>query len=131
MLESRRRLLTALGSVAGFVAAGEIAPALFAQARQAPAPPVYHPSANAPKSQNAPMGLDGPQVTPNTNPQGEANRQLQANLRIEVDKLWLMTNELREDVMRANPSETLSVNFLKKTQAIEKMAKQIREHAKG
>jgi|SRR5882672_1160163 len=130
MLESRRRLLTALGSVAGFVAAGEFAPALLAQSRQSPAPPVYHPSANAPKSQNAPMGLDGPQVTPNT-PQGEANRQLQANLRIEVDKLWLMTNELREDVMRANPSETLSVAFLKKAQAIEKMAKQIREHAKG
>jgi len=130
MLESRRRLLTSLGAVAGFAAAGEFAPALLAQARQTPSPPVYHPSANAPKSENAPMGLDGPQVTPNT-PQGEANRQLQAGIRIEVDKLWLMTNELREDVMHANPSATLSVAFLKKAQAIEKMAKQIREHAKG
>jgi hypothetical protein len=129
MLESRRRLLTSLGAVAGFVAAGEFA--LFAQQRQVPAAPVYHPSANAPKSQNAPMGLDGPQVTPDKTPQGEANRQLQASLRVEVDKLWLMTNELREDVMRANPSETLSVTFIKKAQAIEKMAKQIREHAKG
>jgi len=77
------------------------------------------------------MGLDGTQMPQNQTTPGQANRQLQASLRVEVDKLWQMTNELREDMMRANPSETLSVAFLKKAQAIEKMAKQIREHARG
>ncbi|MBS1839274.1 MAG: hypothetical protein JSS69_14405 [Acidobacteria bacterium] len=131
MLESRRKALTLLGTAASFLAVNQLAPAFAAQHPSPPPPPQPKPSPNAPISQNAPLGLDGPQTTQHPQTPGELNRQLQMNLRIEVDKLWLLTNELREEVMRANPSETLSVDFLKKAQAIEKMAKQIREHAKG
>jgi len=42
-----------------------------------------------------------------------------------------MANELRTDMMHSNPSETLSLTFVKKAQAIEKLAKQIKDQAKG
>jgi len=42
-----------------------------------------------------------------------------------------MANELKQDMLRANPSETLSLSFVKKAQAIEKLAKQIKDQAKG
>ena len=131
MLQSRRKILTFLGAVVGFTATTRFAPTLAAQHPTPPSAPAPKPSPNAPTNQNAPMGLDGTQMPQNQTTPGQANRQLQASLRVEVDKLWQMTNELREDMMRANPSETLSVAFLKKAQAIEKLAKQIREHAKG
>jgi len=59
------------------------------------------------------------------------NRQLQASLRADVEKLCAMANDLKEDMVRVNPSDTLSLAFVKKAQAIEKLAKQIKDHAKG
>jgi hypothetical protein len=129
MLQSRRNVLTALGVLAGFNAAGQLVP-LFAEQHPTPPPPQPKPSPNAPQNQNAPMGLDGPQLTPQQR-QGDINRQLSAALRAEVDKLCEMANELKEDMLRANPSETLSLSFVKKAQAIEKLAKQIKDQAKG
>jgi hypothetical protein len=129
MLQSRRNILTVLGVLAGFNAAGQLVP-LFAQQHPTPPPPQPKPSPNAPQNQNAPMGLDGPQLTPQQR-QGDINRQLSAALRAEVDKLCEMANELKEDMLRANPSETLSLSFVKKAQAIEKLAKQIKDQAKG
>lgn len=76
------------------------------------------------------MGLDGPQLTP-AQKQTDMNRQLNTALRGEVDKLCEMANELRTDMLHSNPSETLSVAFIKKAQAIERLAKQIKDHAKG
>jgi hypothetical protein len=130
MLESRRRILTGLAALAGAAAAvGEFAPALLAQ-HPSGQTPQYRPSPNAPKNENAPTGLDGPPVT-KTSTQGEQNRLLQASIRAEVDKLCAMANELKEDMVRVNPSDTLSLAFIKKAQAIEKLAKQIKDHAKG
>jgi hypothetical protein len=126
MVESRRRLLTTLGVAAGFAAAGQFTTSLFAQ-NPTPQP---RPSANAPQNQNAPMGLE--HTPAGTAPrQSDINRQMQAALRAEVDKLCAMANELKEDMLHANPSETLSLTFVKKAQAIEKLAKQIKDQAKG
>ena len=74
--------------------------------------------------------LDGPQLTP-AQKQTDINRQLNTTLRTEVEKLCEMANELRAEMMHSNPSETLSVAFVKKAQAIEKLAKQIKDHARG
>lgn len=76
------------------------------------------------------MGMDGPQLTPQQR-QGDLNRQLQAAILVQVDKLCQMANELKEDMLHVNPGETLSVSFVKKAQAIEKLAKQIKDQAKG
>jgi|GEM_PF-1683779 hypothetical protein len=131
MIPSRREALSTLAAAVGLTACVQLAPAFVAQHPNPPPPPQPKPSPNAPISQNVPLGLDGQHTPQHPQTPGEQNRQLQANLRVEVDRLWLMTNELREDIMRANPSETLSVAWIKKLQAIEKMAKQIKDHAKG
>lgn len=131
MLESRRQVLNLFGALFGATAASQFVPSLLAQngsgVRQAPQ---YKPSPNAPKNENAPAGLDGPPPT-KTPTQIEMNRQLQASIRADVDHLCAMANELKEDMLRVNPSDTLSVAFVKKAQAIEKLAKQIKDHAKG
>jgi hypothetical protein len=130
MFESRRRLLTTLAAVAGFAALDELSPYLLAQVPQPHSAPSPRPSPNAPKNENAPMGLEG--LPTKTAPrQGDLNRQLQTTIREEVDKLCAMANDLKHDMLTANPSETLSLTFVKKAQAIEKLAKQIKEQAKG
>ena len=130
MIQSRRNALAVLGAAVGFVASAQWAPT-FAGQQPNPRPlPQPRPSANAPQNQNVPLGLDGPQPTP-TQRQGDVNRQLQAAIRVQVDKLCQMANELKEDMVNINPGETLSVSFVKKAQAIEKLAKQIKDQAKG
>lgn len=129
MLQSRRSALSTLGLAAGIAAVTQFVKPAFAQ-HPTPPPVTPKPSPNAPQNQNAPLGLDGPQLTPGQR-QTDLNRQLNAALRGEVDKLCEMANELRTDMLRSNPSETLSVAFIKKAQAIEKLAKQIKDHAKG
>ena len=131
MIQSRRNVLATIAAAAGFGICAQWTPAFGAQHPTPPPNPQPKASPNAPSSQNAPLGLDGQTIPHPSQTQGEQNRQLQGNLRVEVDKLWMMTNDLREEIMRANPSETLSVAWIKKLQAIEKMAKQIKDHAKG
>jgi hypothetical protein len=130
MLETRRRLLSIFTVAAGFAALDQLAPYLSAQSTQPHPLPQPRPSPNAPANPNAPTGLDGG-PTKNTPRQGELNRQLSATIKEEVDKLCAMANELKQDMLGANPSETLSLSFVKKAQAIEKLAKQIKEQAKG
>jgi len=128
MIESRRRLIGVLGALAG-VTAAEFAPALLTQSAFGQQPR-HHPPPNLPKSDRNSPDLDDPLVKKTPAP-GEQNRQLQADLRTEVDKLCAMANELKEDMLRVNPSETLSLTFIKKAQAIEKLAKHIKDQAKG
>jgi len=58
----------------------------------------------------------------------EANNQLE--LRLDVQRLYALSTELKDEVDHANPDATLSVTVLKRTQDIEKLAKQIRDRAK-
>ena len=128
MIESRRRLIGVLGALAG-VTAAQFAPALLAQ-NAVSQQPRHHPTPDPPKPDRNFPDLDDPLVKKTPAPGGQ-NRQLQADLRTEVDKLCAMANELKEDMLRVNPSETLSLAFIKKVQAIEKLAKHIKDQAKG
>jgi spore coat polysaccharide biosynthesis protein SpsF (cytidylyltransferase family) len=58
----------------------------------------------------------------------EANNQVE--LRMDVQRLYALSTELKDEVDRANSDTTLSVTVLKRTQDIEKLAKQIRDRAK-
>jgi len=129
VLQSRLSVLTAFGLAAGITAVAQFAKPAFAQH---PVPPPINPkpSPNAPQDQNAPMGLNGPQLTP-AQKQTAMNRQPNTALRTEAEKLWEMANELRTDMLHSNPGETLSLTFVRKAQAIEKSAQQIKDQAKG
>jgi peptidoglycan hydrolase CwlO-like protein len=122
MRESRRRILMTIVGAAGALAAR---PLVFAQARTSSPAPI--PSPNAPDPHN-PGGLDGLQAqkdSPVPNPQN------QKQIRDDVEKLYEMVSDLRKQVESTDANSMLSLSLVKKAQQIEKLAKQIRERAKG
>jgi len=55
----------------------------------------------------------------------------QKNIKKDIEKLFDLAQELKGEVDKTDATAVLSVAMLKKTEEIEKLAKQIREHAKG
>ena len=128
MLESRRRALSVCGTFLGLLSAGELLPALFPKGASAQGTGRHRPRQSP--------GLDGGTTEFDTpgedkSSQTQPNIQYRSTLRADVEKLCSMANELKDQVVHINPHDTLSVAFLKKAQAIEKLAKQIRDHAVG
>lgn len=121
MPESRRRMLSTL---AGAAAALVSAPFLRAQMHPSPQP---MPSPNAP-NQNAPGGLDGIQATKDGK---SINPQNEAEIKADVSKLYDLVTDLKKQVDSADLNATLPLSVVKKAQQIEKLAKQIKERAKG
>ena len=126
MPESRRRLLTALFGTAGVFAVEPLLAGL-----QAPPPG----SGGSPKAKVYPNGRD-----PNLNtgiddpsrPDPKAiARANQIMIRADVTKLYEIASELKEQIDKTDAASTLSVSVVKKAQQIEKLAKQIKDLAKG
>lgn len=122
MRESRRRFVLALAAAtAGCFAAHETL--LSAQRRRGfPDPPEpaekQNPAAAAPD--NA-----GHQF---------AKRTLQENereFRAGVERLYHFSSELHDEVQKTPTSDVLSIRMYKKTEEIEKLAKQLKSKAKG
>lgn len=121
MRESRRQLLTTVARAVAALACSRMA---YGQATAHPAP---MPSPNAPDPHN-PGGLDGLQATKDS---PAPNPQNQKQVREDVEKLYEMVTDLKKQVESTDISATLSLSVVKKAQQIEKLAKQIKEHAKG
>ena len=122
MPNTRRQLLFSGASFAAFLS---LPPRLFqAQTRS----PEYHPSPNAPNP-NFPQGMNGPGPTPPD--QKAINKQNQEQIRADVEKLSALVAELKQELSITNTSSVLSVAFVKNAHQIEKLAKHIRELAKG
>ena len=51
--------------------------------------------------------------------------------RDDVERLYQLATELREEVQQTPTAAVLSVPMIKKTEAIEKLAKQLKSKAKG
>jgi hypothetical protein len=124
MPESRRHLLTAL-----FGAAGALAVQPLLSGLQAPG------SGGSPKAKVYPNGRD-----PNVNtgiddpsrldPRAIA-RANQIEIRTDIVKLYDLVSELKEQIEKTDATATLSISVVKKAQQIEKLAKQIKDLAKG
>jgi hypothetical protein len=121
MRESRRRFVLALAAVAGCVTARETL--LFAQRRRGfPDPPEP-----AEKQNPATAAQD------DTGHQS-AKRALQENereFRAGVERLYQLTSELHDEVLKTITSDVLSIRMYKKTEEIERLAKQLKSKAKG
>jgi hypothetical protein len=126
MPESRRHLLTTF-----FGAAGVLALRPFLHGLQAPAP------ATRPTTQAHPYpnGRD-----PNRAPDMEDPRTLdrkaieianQREIRSDVEKLYKMISDLKQQIEATDSANTLSLSVVKKAQEIEKLAKEIKNLAKG
>jgi hypothetical protein len=76
--------------------------------------------------------LNGPNPTPvvykGDKQAREAGNQLE--LRLDVQRLYALSVELKDEVDRSNSDAVLNTSVLRRTQDIEKLAKQIRERAK-
>jgi hypothetical protein len=55
----------------------------------------------------------------------------QKNIKKDIEKLFDLAKDLKDEVDKTDATAVLSIPMLKKTEEIEKLAKQIREHAKG
>ena len=120
-IEARRSLLKTLASAAGMLLGSSLL--IEAQAPQPMASP------NAPRNQNAPAGMDGPDIIhPDKAP---GNPLLQQQIASYVQQLYKLATELKEESERTNMNSTFSLTFVKKAQQIEKLAKQIKEKSKG
>jgi len=128
MLESRRHLfMTFVGAASVFTLEPLLSALQSPGGGVHPAPPQPKPSPNTPNG-NVPSGLDGPPVVTDSK---TTNRQNQAEIKSDVTRLYEMVSELKEQVEHTDANSTLSLSVVKKAQQIEKLAKQIRELAKG
>jgi len=125
MSEIRRRFLMTLVGATGVLALRPLNAAWQAGARPQPQP---RPSPNAPDP-NFPPGLNGPQAVGKD--QKTIDKAKKEELRNDVTKLYEMVSELKDQVDKTDANSTLSLSVLKKAQQIEKLAKQIKEVAKG
>lgn len=57
--------------------------------------------------------------------------QNQKDIKKDIQKLFQLANELKDEVEKTDAINTLSLSLLKKTDEIERLARQIREKAKG
>ena len=120
MPKSRRHLLVTLGSAAAVLVANPIL--LSAQT------PQPMPSPNAP-GRNFPHRIGDPDPT---GPDAKAiDKQNQVEIRTDVQKLFALVSELKEQIDKTDANSTLSVSVVKKAQQIEKLAKQIKDRAKS
>jgi hypothetical protein len=122
MVDSRRRLLVTLARAMGVLATS---PHLCGLQLPRPArEPRPYPDG---RDHGIPPGQDDPSV-PNRK---VIDPQSQKQIREDIARLYEMASELKREVERTDANSTLSVSLVKKAQQIEKLAKQIKELAKG
>ena len=121
MRASRRGLLLMLSGVAGDLA-------LWSQMPSAQNPPVRQRGAR-------PAG-DTSDDSNNTETNAHAANkamleQRQKDIKKEVEKLYKLASELKDEVEKTDATTTLSLPMVKKAEEIERLAKQIKDNAKG
>jgi hypothetical protein len=120
MPESRRHLLTALCGAAGVLAVEPLLAGL-----QAPAPRAkVYPNGRDP---NANIGIEDPSRL-DAKAIARAN---QIEIRTDIAKLYEMVSDLKGEIEKTDATATLSISVVKKAQQIEKLAKHIKDLAKG
>jgi len=120
MREGRRVFVMAIA--AGFLAAEHGWP--FAQYPPTPPPP--------PQPAETPNPAE---IRPNPQATAAAKRawlrQNEKEFREGVERLYQLTGELREEVQKTTTTDVLSLRMVKKTEEIEKLAKHLKNRAKG
>ena len=122
-MESRRRLFMAAVGALGFLT---VRPLLRGEQTQGKVTPRPHPYPNGRDPNDIP-GNDEPSRLSLKAIQEENQRKLRA----DVAKLYELAGDLKAGVEKTDSTSTLSVSLVKQAQEIEKLAKQIRNLAKG
>src|SRR6267143_2577454 len=88
------------------------------------------------RGRRRPDGSEDPSTNPNSaNLPGASSKALleerQKNIKKEVEKLYDLASQLKTEVEKTDSTTVLSLAMVKKAEEIEKLAKQIKDHAKG
>jgi hypothetical protein len=57
--------------------------------------------------------------------------QHQKDIKKDIEKLYVLATQLKTEVEKTDATSVLSLGMVKKAEEIEKLAKQIKDHAKG
>jgi len=79
-------------------------------------------------NQNGPV-LNSPSYGPNLDKQAMAIEN-QQEVRLQVQRLYALSTELKDEVDRTNSNAVLSLSVVKRAQDIEKLARQIKDRAR-
>lgn len=118
MLESRRGLLLGLVGAAGLMSSPSF---LAAEAAQYPPPRPTPPTSDPGALAGAPKHVNSHVLT-------AKDQQL---LKTDLDQLFQLASELQKEYQAADPNAVLSVTFVKKAEQAEKLAKQVKNLARG
>jgi hypothetical protein len=88
------------------------------------------------RGRRRPDGSEDPVNGPNSTTLPAASskailEERQKNIKKDVEKLYDLAADLKKEVEKTDSTTVLSVAMLKKAEAIEKLAKQIKDRAKG
>jgi len=64
-------------------------------------------------------------------PQRKRLDENEKEIKKKVERLYVLASELKGEVEKTDSSKVLSLNLLKKTEEIEKLAREIRSRSKG
>ncbi len=120
MLSSRRRL---------FLMALIALPGILARAQD-------FPNQDRPRGRRRPDGSEDPSSNPNSSTLSGASskamlEERQKNIKKDVEKLYALAAQLKTEVEKTDSTTVLSLAMLKKADEIEKLARQIKDRAKG
>ena len=116
-MDSRRRLLVTLAAALGVLATDP-----HLRGLQLPRP------AREPRPYQMDLTMAFHRAVPNRK---VIDPQSQKQIREDIARLYEMASELKGELERTDANSTLSVSLVKKAQQIEKLAKQIKELARG
>jgi hypothetical protein len=89
---------------------------------------------NPPASPN-PRREDDPEDSAHGLPAGASKKavleQHQKDIKKDIEKLYDLATQLKTEVEKTDSTSVLSIGMVKKAEEIEKLAKQIKDHAKG
>ena len=125
MLHSRRFLLRLALSSSTFLS---VPLRFLAEQTPHPPPPQPRPSPNAPNP-NVPQGLEGRPSAGKD--QRVLDKQLQQEIAVDVDKMASLVAEMKQELSVTSTNNVLSVNFVKRAHDVEKLAKRVKDLAKG
>jgi hypothetical protein len=118
MLESRRELLVGLVGAAGLMSSASLLAGAGAQYPPSrPTPPTGDPGALSGQPRHASPRVLSPK-----------DKEL---LRTDLDQLYRLVSELLKEYQSADPNTVLSVSFVKNAEQTEKLAKQVKNLARG
>jgi hypothetical protein len=124
MYQSRRSIVIAgLGGLWALLLRSKVTSAQGSASLQNPSLPANPRREGNPEDPNGPL------------PAGASKKALleqhQKDIKKDIEKLYELATQLKDEVEKTDATSVLSLGMVKKAEEIEKLAKQIKDHAKG